>query len=414
MLTTQGTTRRRLLICEQILIIFYLIAYVAAGSDTYAILKQKAGWLQDLRYYERAVNDATQGPGPYTVLAIGPGFLYPPPSLLLIEPLKDIKREETKVRVVNAINFLVVGGIIWGLIRYFRLSHLRMWYWYVLGFFYAPLHESAYLGQINVVPLCGLALFFLCLDRRWFISGLGLAIATLTKVSPGIFLVYALIGRSWRVIAAAMVSALALCGVTALKYGLAPFLEYPSVLRWLSKQVPLGINPQSFEARMVWLQQITVTQPESFGWLSPIVIYCHDTFAHQRGLAWYLSGILLLTSFFLYRSKEERAPSFAIFGLAMTLAPNVMWYHHYTFLILPLLVWMGYAKLAPQVVYWCLLGMLIIQVDRWALTHGLLIHVFAHLSLLAILAGQASRCYVTERLARAYASPSARQASVCE
>ena len=63
----------------------------------------------------------------------------------------------------------------------------------------------------------------------------------------------------------------------------------------------------------------------------------------------------------------------------MTLAPNVMWYHHYTFLILPLFIWMGYAKLAPHVVGWCLLGMLIIQVDRWALTHGLLIHVFAHL-----------------------------------
>jgi hypothetical protein len=414
MMTTQQAAGRRSVVWEQVLIIVYLIAYILASADNYAILKLKAVWLQDLRYYERATTDATEGPGPYTVLAIGPGFLYPPPSLLLIEPIKDIKREETKVRVVNAINFLAVAGIIWGLIRYFKLSHLRLWYWYVLGFFYGPLRETAYLGQINVVPLCGLSLFFLCLERRWFISGLGLSIATLTKVSPGIFFIYALIARSWRVTAAAIFSSIALCGITAMRYGLAPFLEYPGVLRWLSKQLPLGINPQSFEARMVWLQQITVTQPESFGWLSPFVIYCHDNFAHQRGMTWYLCGVLLLTSFFLYRSKEERAPSFAIFCLAMTLAPNVMWYHHYTFLILPLLVWMGYAKLAPQVVYWCLLGMLIIQVDRWALTHGLLIHIFAHFSLLALLTGQAARFCLNERLARADLSPSAHQTSVCE
>jgi hypothetical protein len=414
MMTTQGSARRRIIVGEHVLIIVYLIAYALANADTYAILKEKAVWLQDLRYYERATTDAVQGRNPYTVLAIGPGFLYPPPSLLLIEPLKDIKREENKLRAVDAINFLGIVGIIWGIIQYFRLSHLRVWYWYPLGFFYAPLRESAYLGQINVVPLCGLAIFFLCLERKWFISGLGLAIATLTKVSPGIFLLYALVGRSWRVVAAAIVSALALCGITALRYGVTPFLEYPGLLRWLSKQVPLGTNPQSIEAKMVWLQQFTVTQPESYGWLSPIVIYCHETFAHQRGLTWYLGGVLLLSSFFLYRSKEERAPSFAIFCLAMTLAPNVMWYHHYTFLILPLLVWKGYAKLAPQVVYWCLLGMLIIQVDRWSLTHGLLIHIFAHLSLLAILIGQASRCYVTERLARTDCSPSARQAPVCE
>jgi len=142
---------------------------------------------------------------------------------------------------------------------------------------------------------------------------------------------------------------------------------------------------------MVWLQQITVTQPDSFGWLSPIVIYCHNTFLHQQGLTWYLCGVIALTSIFLFRSKEEISPSFVIFALAMVLAPNVMWYHHYTVMLLPLFVWMGYSRLSPKVVSWCLLGLFIIQVDRWRLTHGILIHLFGHISIVAILAQQGWR-----------------------
>lgn len=383
-----------------LLIALYLVLYVAAIFKTYETMKDKAVWLQDLRYYERAVNDSFQGPGPYAVLSIGPGFFYPPPSLLLIEPIKSIKNEQTKVRVVNGINVILVGAMIWGLITYFRLSRVATWYWYVLGMCFAPFQESAYLGQINVVPMFGLALLFLFLDRRWFIAGAGLAIATLSKVSPGIFLVYLLASRKWKVIAGAALSSIVLCAITALRYGISPFIEYPGVLQWLSKQVPLGIVPQSFEARMVWLEQITVTQPDSFGWLSPLVIYCHNNFLHQRGLTYYLCGVLALTSLFLFRSKEEQARSFVVFTLAMMLAPNVMWYHHYTFMLLPLFIWMGDSKLSRLVVSWCLLGLFITQNDRYGLTHGLLIHIFGHLSIIAILVAQAWRFGHREILAK--------------
>ena len=104
--------------------------------------------------------------------------------------------------------------------------------------------------------------------------------------------------------------------------------------------IPLGTNPQSFEARIVWLQQVTAAQPEYFWWLSPFVLFCQDIFLHQRGLNWYLCGVILLSGILLFRSNNERHPSFVIFMLAMILAPNVMWYHHYTLMLLPLLIYM--------------------------------------------------------------------------
>lgn len=382
---------KRILLSGHILIAVYLVGYVTVSINSFETMKDKGYWLQDLRYYERAVNETFQGPGPYAVLSIGPGFFYPPPSLLLIESIKAIKNEETKVRVVIALNALLLGTMIWGLIRHFRLSHVATWYWYVLGLCYSPFLESAYLGQINIIPMLGLAALFLFMNRRWFIAGTGLAIATLSKVSPGIFLVYLLACRQWKVVVGAALGSIALCVITALRYGISPFIQYPGVLQWLSLQVPLGVVPQSFEARMVWLEQITVIQPNSYGWAAPLVSYCHNNFLHQRGLTYYLCGVLALTSLFLFRSREELSRSFVIFTLAMMLAPNVMWYHHYTFMLLPLFIWMGDSKLSKLVVSWCLLGLFVTQIDRHGLTHGILIHLFGHLSIIAILASQAFR-----------------------
>ena len=192
---------------------------------------------------------------------------------------------------------------------------------------------------------------------------------------------------------------LLLCSLAALRYGVAPFLEYPKLLTWLSTQVPLGTNSQSFEAKMVWLQQVAVAQVEYFWGLSPVVLFCRDIFLHQRGLSWYLCVVISLSGILLYRSNNERHPSFIIFMLAMILAPNVMWYHHYTLMLLPLLIWMGHSQLSPRVVYWCLLGLFIMQIDRFQLTHGFLIHLFGHLSIIALLVQQVRRGIRPSKLA---------------
>jgi hypothetical protein len=69
----------------------------------------------------------------------------------------------------------------------------------------------------------------------------------------------------------------------------------------------------------------------------------------------------------------------------MLLSPNILWYHHYVFFLLPLLIWMTWQRQNNLVMLWCLTGMLIIQFDYFLLTGGLLIHLFGHFSILALL-----------------------------
>jgi hypothetical protein len=57
------------------------------------------------------------------------------------------------------------------------------------------------------------------------------------------------------------------------------------------------------------------------------------------------------------------------------------------------LVWMAWSRLDRRVVIWCLAGLLIVQFDRRFPPHGLLIHLFGHLSLLAVLAWQLREFY---------------------
>jgi len=72
------------------------------------------------------------------------------------------------------------------------------------------------------------------------------------------------------------------------------------------------------------------------------------------------------------------------------IAPNIMWYHHYVFALLPLFIWIAWSRFHPIVVLWCFLVLNIIQLDRWFLTHGLLAQLCVHLTILGILAWQIS------------------------
>jgi len=76
----------------------------------------------------------------------------------------------------------------------------------------------------------------------------------------------------------------------------------------------------------------------------------------------------------------------------MAILPNIMWYHHYVFVLLPILIWMGWKYPDFKITAWCLLGLTIIQVERY-LTFGFLAHVFVHISMLLILLGQIRQFY---------------------
>src|SRR5260370_41118214 len=91
---------------------------------------------------------------------------------------------------------------------------------------------------------------------------------------------------------------------------------------------------------------------------------------------------------------------FLVIGILGAVMPNILSYHHYVFLLLPVLVWLGWTRMEPRVLVWCLAGLTAIQIERWELPQGLLAHAFAHLSALGLLVWQARHLRLRIRVAR--------------
>ena len=102
---------------------------------------------------------------------------------------------------------------------------------------------------------------------------------------------------------------------------------------------------------------------------------------------------------FAWRTQQHE-PLFLVIGFLGAVMPNILWYHHYVFLLLPVVVWLAWTRMEPRVLLWCLAGLTAIQIDRWELTQGLLAHAFAHLSALGLLVWQARRWRFGIRMAQ--------------
>lgn len=84
------------------------------------------------------------------------------------------------------------------------------------------------------------------------------------------------------------------------------------------------------------------------------------------------------------RSCTCALPTFLIAGFLMPVVPSIVWYHHFTFLLVPVFVWMASSG-RRDVALWCLAGLAATQLDP----SGVAAHVFAHASVTALLVLQA-------------------------
>ena len=163
-------------------------------------------------------------------------------------------------------------------------------------------------------------------------------------------------------------------------------IKYPSVFAWLSDQFAFSENSQSFVAKAVWLQ---TTLSEGLGLdVPPLSFLATNYQLLHRVLMAYIALLIGISAVTYFLSKSDRDLLFVVIGLGMALSPNIMWYHHYVFMLLPLLIWIGWSQLDWRVIAWCLLGLLITQVDRRIPPYGLLIHLFGHISILLVLLQQ--------------------------
>lgn len=390
-------------LCRRILLGSFLCFYIICGLYTelrlITIKPLPAHLLEDFKIYERALSDVLQGHDPYGVLNIGHGYLYPPPALFLIEIFSSIRSLPLQVSLYSTLNIVLLMLMVYGVAKHYSYSTNQVWYWYVICLGFAPFLELLTIGQINVFTLFGIFMLFIWTDRFSILGGAGLALATLTKVSPVLFFGYLLSSKKWRVIAIAIIIIAIITGLSILRYGLNPVLEYPTVFQWLTNQFKLDTNSQSLVAKLAGLQSIVSSLPENFRFQAPFLDYLANNYQFiQRILTYYIFIIIVISNLLFFFGKQEKEPVFIITALGMMLSPNVMWYHHYVFILLPVLIWMGWSRLDWRVVGWCLMGLLIVQIDRWFPPYGLLVHVFGHISILIILFHQLRGFTLSRRL----------------
>src|SRR5258706_12429946 len=102
----------------------YWSVYLLAGAVTeigllaYKPLPQE--FLSDFNAYERALVAARAGQDPYAVRLIGPAFLYPPPSLLVIEAFSLFPPPWIRGLAFALINVALVIGLLIGIARLYH------------------------------------------------------------------------------------------------------------------------------------------------------------------------------------------------------------------------------------------------------------------------------------------------------
>jgi len=372
--------RKSLRIARDALIVLVLSVYLFLGFTTLLELTGRkplpGHYLQDFHFYARAYRDALAQGDPYLVRDIGPAFLYPPPALLFVAPFAQIKSLMPKVAALGVTNIVLVCLMTYGVARRYDQSVRRVWWWFPLVLGFAPVLETLLLGQINVITHFGVFLMLFWQQSAPVWSGAGLALGIATKVTPVAFIGYLAADRNLKAIGGALVGGTALGLIAGWAFGWRSFYVFIDVFRELMDSFPLGPNVHSFGALLE----------------SHTALDASGVPAAQQALTIYLGTLFLVSALSTYLMRESE-PLFIVLGLGLTLMPNVVWYHHYAFFLLPLLVWMAWSDHHPLVVAWCVLGLTAIQVDRLysflgELSHGAMAHGFGHLTILLITAWQ--------------------------
>jgi len=348
----------------------FLVIYVAGGI--YTLVQQVLALpfplsiFMDYNFYSQALARALSGSDMYAIREIGPAFLYPPPALLFVDALNFIPGGFAQGSLFAVLDVLMAASLVSLICKKYSISPKKTAIFFAISLAFAPFLLTVELGQINMLTQFGLGLLFVFALTVPWLAGLGFALAIVTKVTPLFFLAFLAATKNFKVLLWSMISLAGFAVLASLRYGIQPFFTYVDVFRSMTNILPLGANGQSLAARI-----------SIFGLGSNLAMI-------QLGVTFYLLIIILLSAWQTYRGGRPEA-MFIVTALAMMLTPNILWYHHYVFFLLPLLGWMAWQRQNNTVMVWCLVGMLTTQFDYFLLTGGLLIHIFGHLSILAVL-----------------------------
>ena len=338
-----------------------LAGYAAIGLHRQtAILQDKplpAFLMEDYNCYGRAWVRWRAGESPYADQNVGStAFLYPPQSLLLVGGFEAFHSLASKFALYSTLSLLALGAIVALALRASRTSpgDPRAWAAAILALGFAPVGTSLFLGQVNILVACTLAAGYFLADRHPRVAGAAIALGAAIKVTPVFLLVLFLRRRYLSLWLSFLATSAALAGVTAAILGVGSFREFLAIVHTMNNTFPVGFTGSLSFINLVYLLGGKFGALQDGGGWQPFG-------QHIYSLALL---VLVLAAAFLARDGRRRDLLFAMVSLAITVMPNVLWYHHFVF-VLPALfaLWLS-PESTPALRAGALAGLGLIQVDH--------------------------------------------------
>jgi hypothetical protein len=343
------------------IVVALLAGYAAIGLHRQtAVLQQKplpAFLMEDYNCYGRAWVRWRAGESPYADQNVGStAFLYPPQSLLLVGGFEAFHTLAAKFATYTTLSLLALAAIVALGLRASRTppGDPKAWAAAILALGFAPVGTSLFLGQVNILVACTLAAGYFLADRHPRIAGAAIALGAAIKVTPVFLLVLFLRRRYLSLWLSFLATSAALAGVTAMVLGVGSFREFLAIAHKMNDTFPVGFTGSLSFINLVYLlggkfgglQEVGAWQP--FG---------------QRLYSLVLL-VVVLAAAFLTRDGRRRDLLFAMVSLAITVMPNVLWYHHFVF-VLPALfaLWLS-PESTPALRAGALAGLGLIQLDH--------------------------------------------------
>jgi len=354
-----------------------IAAYGAAGLFTLVVTAPMLP--DDSAILIRAARRALAGQDPYLPAGIGAAFVYPPTALPLLAPLAFLpdRLAGSIWRILSASLFIWSLAVLASARRGTGLAmqasrrdartvrpperaagdsgapgaarpgspgrHGALLL--AAACLYAPPVEDLVAGQANAVVLLGLALFVTrgAPTCRWLADG-GLAVAIAMKVTPALLLLAPAMRRESTVVARVIAAVLGLAAVSLAVFGTAPWPWYAAALHGLAAGDTSGSNlaPAALLVRAGVLDRAT----------------------GRLGSAAIGGGVLAWCAYLACLRRQHLWR--AITGMLVcgaVLASPVIWYHHLTWLAVPLA---GTVEAGPRGRAWLLAvaALALIQADR--------------------------------------------------
>ena len=216
---------------------------------------------------------------------------------------------------------------------------LGLW---ILLFAYFPTFVTAYLGQFSLTLLLLISLIWMTSrERRDYAAGAILGIAVSLKVFLGLFLLFFVLLRRWRLVLTSFASAILLNFLAATILGFQPYFDYLKIIANLPWH-DSSWNPSLAGFFVRVFSRSAVTSLSSAPAIATAVIYCSSLIL--------LAGICYLA----LRPEMPRCPDNFDLGFSLTLIAMLLispygWIYYFTALMIPLMVaWRLGAKLRKR------------------------------------------------------------------